>query len=87
VVVICAAANQKNVHFWGRADTYPIVTRADVAEPRYNVDLIKPTLPAQPFVTQLNLPEELLCPLRGRNYAGRGAMELEYIFRALPGAS
>jgi hypothetical protein len=56
------------------------VTRADVAEPRYNIDLIKPVLPAQPSVAPLNLPEELLLPLRGRDYAVRGAMELEYVF-------
>jgi hypothetical protein len=81
VVVICAAiANQKDVNFWDRADTYPIVARADGTEPRYNIDLIKPVLPAQPPVAPLNLPEVLLRPLRGRDYAVRGAMELEYVF-------
>ena len=81
VVVICAAiANQKDVNFWDRADTYPIVTRADGTEPRYNIDLIKPVLPAQPPIAPVNLPEELLHPLRGKDYAVRGAMELEYVF-------
>jgi hypothetical protein len=68
------------VNFWDRADTYPIVARADGTEPRYNIDLIKPVLPAQPPVAPLNLPEVLLRPLRGRDYAVRGAMELEYVF-------
>jgi len=81
VVVICAAiANQKDVNFWDRADTYPIVTRADGTEPRYNIDLIKPVLPAQPPIAPVNLPEGLLHPLRGQDYAVRGAMELEYVF-------
>jgi hypothetical protein len=81
VVVICAAVgNQKHVRFWDRADTYPIVTRADVAEPRYNIDLIRPVLPAQSPIAPVNLPEELLRPLRGKDYAVRGAMELEYVF-------
>jgi len=81
VVVICAAiANQKDVNFWNRADTYPIVTRADGTEPRYKIDLIKQALSAQTFIAPLNLPEELLRPLRAQDYAARGAMELEYIF-------
>jgi len=81
VVVICAAnANQKDVCFWDQADTYPIVTRAEGAEPRYKIDLIKPVLPPQPPIAPLNLPEELLRPLRGQDYAVRGTMDLEYIF-------
>jgi hypothetical protein len=81
VVVICSTiANQKAVNFWDRADTYPIVTRADGAEPRYNIDLIKPVLPAHPPIAPVNLPEDLFHPLRGKDYAVRGAMELEYVF-------
>ena len=81
VVVVCAAiANQKDANFWDSDDTYPVVTRADIAEPRYIIDLFKPVLPAQPFVASVNLPEELLRPLRRRDYAVRGAMELEYVF-------
>ena len=81
VVVICTAiASKAEENFWDSEGVYPLVTRAEGAEPRYNVDLVKPVLPLERRAEPVKIPEELLGQLRGRDYALRGAMELEYIF-------
>jgi len=80
VIVVCAAvANQESVRFWELADTYPMVTRMEGAEPRYQVDLIQSILPTEPPVAPVRLSEETLCSLRGQDYAVRGVMELDHI--------
>jgi len=80
VIVVCAAvASQESVKFWEVADTYPIVTRMEGAESRYQVDLIQSILPAEPPVAPVRLAEETLCSLRGLDYAVRGVMELDHI--------
>jgi hypothetical protein len=80
VIVVCTAvAGQKKVKFWSRADTYPMVSRADGVEPRYQVDLVKSILPAEPPMTPVRLDEETLRPLRGQDYTVRGVMELDLI--------
>lgn len=81
VVVICTAiAGKAEKNFWDGEGVYPLVTRAAGAEPHYNVDLVKPVLPPERPAEPVKIPEELLGRLRGRDYALRGAMELEYIF-------
>jgi hypothetical protein len=81
VVVICTAiTNQAGENFWEGEGVYPLVTRADGAEPRYNVDLVKSVLPPELPTEPVKLPEELMGPLRGRDYALRGVMELGYTF-------
>jgi hypothetical protein len=81
VIVVCTAiANRTEVKFWDGTGVYPLVTRMEGPEPRYNVDLVKPVLTPEPPATPVKLPEEVLRELRGRDYAIRGAMELEYIF-------
>jgi hypothetical protein len=75
VIVVCTAVSgQTDMKFWNRADSYPMVTRSDGAEPRYQVDLVKSILPPEPSVAPVSLPEETLRPLLGQDYAVRGAM-------------
>jgi hypothetical protein len=81
VIEVCSAvAGQKNVKFWSRADTYPMVSRVDGAEPRYQVEQVKSILPAEPPMPPVRLDEEALRGLRSRDYPVRGAMELDLIF-------
>jgi hypothetical protein len=80
VIVVCSAvAGRKKVKFLDLADTYPMISRVEGAEPRYQVDLVKSSLPAEPPVTPVRLEEETLRQLRSRDYAVRGAMELDHI--------
>jgi len=80
VIVVCSAvAGRKRVKFWDLADTYPMVSRVEGAGPRYQVDLVKSILPAEPPVTPVRLEEETLRQLRSRDYAMRGVMELDHI--------
>jgi hypothetical protein len=81
VVVICTSmATQAEENFWNGEGVYPVVTRADGTEPHYHVDLVKPVLPPELPAEPVRIPEELRGRLRDRDYALRGAMELEYIF-------
>lgn len=78
VVIVCAAiVNQKDMNFWDQNGVYPIVTRADAAEPRYKIERIRPALP---FLAQVQLSDDLLNPLRCQDYVVQGVMELEYIY-------
>jgi hypothetical protein len=80
IVVCSAVANQESVTFWALADTYPMVSRVEGAEPRYQVDLVKSILPAEPPITPVRLEEETLRQLCSQDYAVRGVMELDHIF-------
>lgn len=65
VIVVCSAvASQESVKFWDLADTYPMVSRTEGAEPRYRVDLVKSILPAEPPIPPVRLEEEALRPSR-----------------------
>jgi hypothetical protein len=78
VIVICAAVvGQGSPKFWELADTYPMVSRMEGAEPRYQVDQVKTVLPAEPPITPVQLQEETLLALRSQDYAVRGVMELD----------
>jgi hypothetical protein len=80
VIVVCSAvASQKKVKFWDQADTYPMVSREEGAEPRYHVDLVQASLPAEPPIPPARLEEEALRQLRGQDFAVRGVMELDHI--------
>jgi hypothetical protein len=85
VIVVAAALNaKKDVKFWDKADTYPMVTHADGAEPRYKIDLVESRLPPAPPAPSASLEEKSLEILRGQDYAVRGTMELDYIFTGAP---
>ena len=85
VIVICTAvASQKSAKFWDLTDTYPMVTRMEGAEPRYQVDLVKAVLPAEPPVMPVRLEEETLRLLRSQDYTVRGVMELDHILTGTP---
>ena len=80
-IVICTAvASQESVKFWELADTYPMVTRMEGAEPRYHVEMFHSILPAEPPVAPVRLAEETLSALRGRDFAVRGVMELDLTY-------
>jgi hypothetical protein len=80
VIVVCtAAASQEGVKFWELADAYPMVTRMDGPELRYQVDMLQSMLPPEPPAAPVRLAEETLLSLRGRDYAVRGVMELDHI--------
>ena len=81
VIVVCAAvARQKSMKFWELADTYPMVTRAEGAEPRYHVEMFHSVLPPEPPVTPARLAEETLLAVRTQDYAVRGVMELDITY-------
>jgi hypothetical protein len=81
VIVVCSAvASEKKVKFWERADTYPMVTRAEGPELLYHVELLKSILPPEPPVAPVRLAEETLRSLRGQDYAMRGVMELDLTY-------
>ena len=81
VIVVCAAvAGQKSMKFWELADTYPMVTRAEGAEPRYHVEMFHSVLPPEPPVTPARLAEETLLAVRVQDYAVRGVMELDITY-------
>jgi hypothetical protein len=79
IVVSAAVASQKSAKFWERGDTYPMVTRMEGDEPRYQVELIQSILPAEPPIPPVRLEEETLRSLRGQDFAVRGVMELDHI--------
>jgi hypothetical protein len=81
VIVVCAAvACQKSMKFWELADTYPMVIRAEGAEPRYHVEMFHSILPPEPPVTPARLAEETLLAVRAQDYAVRGVMELDITY-------
>lgn len=86
VIVVCTAvASQKEVNFWREAETYPMVTRLESTEPRYQIDLIRSVLPPEPSsISPVCLEEETLRRLRDQDYGYRGTMELDYIFSGTP---
>jgi hypothetical protein len=85
VIVVCAAvASQESSEFWKVADTYPLVSRMEGAEPRYQVDLVKVALPAEPPAVPVRMEEETLRPLRAQDYTVRGVMELDHILTGTP---
>jgi hypothetical protein len=81
VIVVCAAvANQESVKFWELADTYPMVTRVEGAEPRYHVEMFHSILPPEPPVAPARLAEETLLAVRAQDYSVRGVMELDITY-------
>lgn len=84
IVVASAAASQKKVRFWDKADTYPIVTRVEGTEPRDKIDLLEIRLPPAPTIPPASLDEKSLEALRGHDHAVRGTMELDHIFSGTP---
>jgi hypothetical protein len=80
VIAVCAAAGQGTEKLWDRAGTYPLVTRVEEEPPRYRIDFVEPVLPPEPPVAPACPDEESLRPLRNRDHAFRGVMELDYIF-------
>jgi hypothetical protein len=81
VIVVCAAvARQESMKFWELADTYPMVTRAEGAEPRYHVEMFHSVLPPEPPVVPVRLAKETLLTVRAQDYAVRGAMELDITY-------
>ena len=81
VIVVCAAvASEQSVKFWELADTYPMVTRREGAEPRYEVEMFHAILPPEPPVAPVQLAEETLLAVRAQDYAVRGVMELDLTY-------
>jgi hypothetical protein len=81
VIVVCAAViSQESVKFWELADTYPMVTRMEGAEPRYHVEMFHSILPPEPPVAPVRLAEEMLLAVRAQDYAVRGVMELDITY-------
>jgi hypothetical protein len=67
VIVVCAAvSSQESAKFWELADTYPMVTRMEGAEPRYHVEMFHSTLPPEAPVAPVRLAEETLLAVRAR---------------------
>jgi hypothetical protein len=81
VIVICTAvASQKQLKFWEVADTYPMVSRAEGPEPRYQIEMFQSILPPEPPIAPVRLAEDVLLALRGQDYAVRGVMELDLTY-------
>ena len=84
IVVASAAARQKEVRFWDKVDTYPIVTRVEGTEPRDQIDVLEFRLPPAPSIPPASLDQKSLEALRGHDHAVRGTMELDHIFSGAP---
>jgi hypothetical protein len=83
VIVVCAAVtSQEGVKFWELADTYPMVSRVEGAEPRCQVDLVQSILPTEPPIPTIHVDEEMLRRLHSQDDAVRGVMELDHIVSA-----
>ena len=81
VIVVCAAVtHQEGTKFWELADTYPMVTRAEGAEPLYHVETFHAALPPESPVAPVRLPEETLLAVRAQDYVVRGVMELDMTY-------
>jgi hypothetical protein len=85
VIVVCSAvAGHERATFWDQANTYPMVSRVEGAEPRYRIDLVESILPAEPPVCAARLEEEALREVLCQDYALRGVIELDHIFAGTP---
>jgi hypothetical protein len=81
VIVVCSAViSQEGAKFWERADTYPMVSRIEGAEPKYKVEMFKSILPPEPPAAPVLLAEETLRSLRGQDYTVHGVMELDMTY-------
>jgi hypothetical protein len=81
VIVVCAAvSSQESAKFWELADTYPMVTRMEGAEPRYHVEMFHSILPPEPPVAPVRLAAETLLAVHAQDYAVRGVMELDMTY-------
>jgi hypothetical protein len=83
VIMICSAVSARSdLNYWDRANTYPMVSRADGGggEPRYHVELVEAILQSEPPLSPARLDTEQLRRLRERDHAVRGVMELDYFF-------
>ncbi len=81
VIVVCAAVtSQESVKFWELTDTYPMVTRIEGTEPRYDVEMFHSVLPPEPPVAPVRLADETLSALRGWDFPVRRIMELDLIY-------
>jgi hypothetical protein len=80
VIVVCARiVGQESFKFWAEADSYPMVTRREGTEPRFDVEIFRPVLAPEPPVAPVKLAEEIVLQLRGQDYKVRGVMELDHI--------
>jgi hypothetical protein len=85
VIVVCSAvAGHERATFWVQADTYPMVSPVEGAEPRYRIDLVKSILPAEPPVCPVRLEETALRQVLCQDYALRGVIELDHILAGTP---
>jgi len=85
VIVVCAVvAGHKRATFWDQANTYPMVSQVEGAEPRYRIDRVETILPAEPPVCPVRLEEEALRQVLCQDYALRGVMELDHFFPGTP---
>jgi hypothetical protein len=81
VVAVCGAVlSQKSLKLWEDEDTFPLVTRVEGDEPRYQVGMLKSILPPEPPAALARVSEEALAAVRGKDYALRGAMELDLTY-------
>jgi hypothetical protein len=80
IAVCCAVAEEANVSFWDKPETYPMVTPVEEDEHQYQIRSMKPVVPGEPPVILSQLNEESIRQLRGQDYAVRGVMELDRLF-------
>lgn len=82
--VCLAAAGKAGARFWDQPDTFPLVSRVEGTEERYQVSLVKALLPAEPPIQPVELDEETRRALHHWDYAVRGVMELDCVLSGTP---
>ena len=81
VILVCSAvAEEANVNFWDKPDTYPMVTSVNKGHDQYRIEPMKVAVPGEPPIVSSRLDEESIRRLRSQDYAVRGVMELDRIF-------
>jgi hypothetical protein len=81
VIEVCTAVvTRKQVKFWDKDDTFPLVSLVEGIEPHYQIELVEAIAPAEPPVTPVRLDEATLRPVRNQDYPVRGVMELDYAY-------
>jgi len=83
-VAYMASAGKDGARFWDQPDTFPLVSRVEGTEDRYQVDLVQALLPAEPPIQPFQLNDEALRELHNRDYAMHGVMELDCILSGTP---
>jgi hypothetical protein len=84
IVVSTAVVEHETADFWDGADRYPMVSRVEGQQRRYQIDVVEAKVPDEPPVVPVQFATDMLAQVRRKDYPVRGVMELDYIFSGTP---